>query len=206
VDPPDRFQTLAQREFAMVRNAWSVAADPSPAGLQRIAASSTYKGLAHLKPPQDLVLYSNLIWELQPATIIEFGAFQGGSALWFADQLAALGGTGKVHSFELLEKCIHPTAQHARLHLRSLPHPWLVVDDAHENLYELVPYVAGLLHTGDYYIVEDVLLKPTAQMIREWVTLCEAHSLVVDTKYTDAFGYNVTCAPNAWFKSIRERG
>src|SRR5580704_480847 len=145
-DSPDRFQSLGQRSFSTVHNAWSAAYSnaESETSLRRLGASSSYKGLVLLKPPYDIVLYSNLIWELRPKTIIEFGALQGGSALWFADQLDACGQDGEVHSFELLDKCIHPSASHRRLHfhhadLRRLdtlderlfarfPHPWLVVD------------------------------------------------------------------------------
>jgi cephalosporin hydroxylase len=216
VDPEDRFVRLTERAFALRRDAWATSFDPGPGGLRRVAAACAYRGLIHLKPPSDLVLYSNLIWELQPRTILEFGALQGGSSLWFADQLTACTGGGEVHSFELLDKCIHPSASHPRLQFHRvdlrdlatldralferLPHPWLVVDDAHENLEKLIPFVGGFLQPGDYYVIEDALLRPTPEMIRKAVYVCDALGLVVDTRYTDAFGYNVTCAPNAWFK------
>src|SRR5690554_4437246 len=90
VDSPDRFEEFRNRAFSMKRNVWkSIAFEESPDGFRRFAASSCYKGLINLTPPTDLVLYSNLIWELRPRTIIEFGAMQGGSSLWFADQLEA---------------------------------------------------------------------------------------------------------------------
>jgi|HubBroStandDraft_6_1064221.scaffolds.fasta_scaffold191560_2 cephalosporin hydroxylase len=219
-DSPDRFQSLGQRSFSTVHNAWSAAYSnaESETSLRRLGASSSYKGLVLLKPPYDIVLYSNLIWELRPKTIIEFGALQGGSALWFADQLDACGQDGEVHSFELLDKCIHPSASHRRLHfhhadLRRLdtlderlfarfPHPWLVVDDAHVNYAELMPFVVDNMHAGDYFIAEDALAYPTADIIAAWVRLCDRLNLRVDSKYTDAFGYNVTCAPNAWLKKV----
>lgn len=219
VDAPDRFQRLCHRAFSSRQNAWSSAADwASEHGLRRLAASTSYKGLIHLKPPCDIVLYASLIWELRPATIIEFGALQGGSTLWLADQADACGLDCEVHSFELLEKCIHPQASHRRVHFHKadlrdlnsldlamfhqLPHPWLVIDDAHENLSELMSLMGGMLLVGDYYVVEDVLLYPTAGNIQAWVTLCEQLNFLVDSKYTDAFGYNVTCAPNGWLTKI----
>ena len=225
VDSPDRFQSLAQRSFSTIHNAWasSYADAASEISLRRLGASSSYKGLVLLKPPYDIVLYSNLIWELRPKTIIEFGALQGGSALWFADQLDAChqdvcNQDAEVHSFELLDKCIHPSASHRRLHfhhadLRYLNtldeqsfarfrHPWLVVDDAHTNLAELVPFMADKMHVGDYLVVEDVMAYPTPDVIMAWVRLCDRLNLRVDSKYTDAFGYNVTCAPNAWLKKV----
>ena len=82
------------------------------------------------------------------------------------------------------------------------PHPWLVVDDAHVNYAELMPFVVDNMHAGDYFIAEDALAYPTADIIAAWVRLCDRLKLRVDSKYTDAFGYNVTCAPNAWFKKV----
>jgi cephalosporin hydroxylase len=213
-DSPRRWVPLSERVLAMKHNVWVTSFDRGPEGLRRVGASSSYKGLIHLKPPCDLVLYSNLIWEQTPATIIEFGALQGGSALWFADQLDTLCGAGEVHSFELLDKCIHPSAEHPRLHfhradlrdltsldtelLARLPHPWLVIDDAHEDTAGLLRFMGPMLRTDDYYVLEDVLLKANAQFINELAVACEQIGLMVDTKFTDAFGYNVTCAANGW--------
>lgn len=150
---------------------------------------------------------------------------QGGSALWFSDQLDALCGHGEVHSFELCYKCISRRAAHPRLHFHQadlrdlatldktlfarLPHPWLVIDDAHENLLNLVPFVAGFMASGDYYVVEDIFLHHPeriggagkvfkADMILNLVSSFHELGFLVDTKYTDAFGQNVTTSPNGW--------
>ncbi len=213
----DRFVPLAQRPLTVRQNAWGTS---RPGDLRWISACRSYKGLVNLKSPFDLVLYSSLIWELQPATILEFGAMQGGSALWFADQLDALCGHGGVHSFELYDKAIHPRAVHPRLTfhhadvrdlstvsvelLRHLPHPWLVVDDAHTNLDALARHVAREMHPGDYYVWEDMQLNlwSTHAAIGKAIAIAEACNLVVDTKYTDAFGTNVTVSPNGWFKKV----
>jgi cephalosporin hydroxylase len=223
VDAPDRLQRLPDRTWRSERSAWDASgavADPRHAGVHY-----AYKGLIQLKPAIDLVLYSNLIWELRPRTIVEFGSMQGGSALWFADQLDALCGHGEVHSFELCFECISPRASHPRLHfhradlrdlatldgelLARLPHPWLVVDDAHENLERLVPFVAGHMAAGDYYVLEDVFLyhpertsavHPVfgAEMVARVAAAFDGLGFLVDTKYTDAFGVNVTASPNGW--------
>jgi cephalosporin hydroxylase len=216
VDSPQRFQAIAERAFAMKQNVWITSFDRGPEGLRRVGASSSYKGLIHFKPPCDLVLYTNLIWELAPATIIEFGALQGGSSLWFADQLETLCQIGSVHSFELLDRCIHPNAAHPRLQFHqadlndlmtldrnlflTLPHPWLVIDDAHANVIGLLRFMSELMQAGDYYVIEDALLRATPGQIGELVELCNSATLMVDSKYSDAFGYNVTCAPNGWLR------
>jgi cephalosporin hydroxylase len=215
-DPPDRFEPLAARKPGAARDVWTSSFDFSPAGMRRVAASCSYKGLIHLKPPSDLVLYANLMWELRPKTIIEFGALQGGSALWLADQLHAVDGS-QVHSFELLDGCIHPSAAHPSLEFHRadlrdlatldrslferLPHPWLVIDDAHENLRALIPFVCGFLEDGDYYVLEDVLAGASRERLDAVGRLCDG--LMVDSRYTDAFGYNVTCAPNGWLRKVR---
>lgn len=212
VDSPTRFQRIADRPWAAALSAWKVSGGGGD--LRHAGAYCSYKGLINLKPAIDLVLYSNLIWEMRPQTILEFGSLQGGSACWFADQLEVLCGRGEVHSFELCYKCISPQASHPRLHfheadvrdlmtlektlLERLPHPWLVVDDAHENLANLVPFIASLMIPGDYFVIEDAFLHLTAHTIANVVKVCSSAGFLVDSKYTDAFGLNVTCAPNGW--------
>lgn len=219
VDPPDRFVPLHKRRFCARKNAWELT--EFGGDLRRSGASFGYKGLINLKPAVDLVLYTNLIWELRPRTIIELGSLQGGSGLWFADQLDALSPEGHVHSFDVFDKCIHPSAVHPRLHfhkadlrdlatideafVRDLPHPWLVVDDAHENWIKMVSFFGRLMVSGDYYVNEDVygnheFVQSTSSGIRMSIRLCSKFGFEVDTKYTDAFGYNVTCAPNGWWR------
>src|SRR5215469_1053714 len=188
IDGPNRYQRMRDRPWRADRSAW--AASGGGPNLRHVGAYGSYKGLIHLKPAIDLVLYSNLIWELEPESIFEFGSLQGGSGLWLADQLEALCGKGKVHSFELCYKCISPRASHPRLHFyeanladlgtldptlfQKAPHPWLVVDDAHENLGNLIPYVASFMRPGDYYVIEDTFMHVTAADITTIVTLCDS--------------------------------
>ena len=206
------------------------------------AMALTYKGLINIKSPFDLALYSRLIWELQPKTIIELGSFHGGSALWFADQMTILcAEPGEVHSFDFHTKCLSQSAKHPRLHfhwvdlkdtasfdselLARLPHPWIVVDDAHVRVLEVFRFLNRFLASGDYYIVEDVALPATVQIPRNKIMLAwkmlrrrlnrrlvrimarasvfEDAGLLVDTHYTDAYGLNVTCSPNSWFRKVR---
>lgn len=214
---PERFVALDQRPMIVRQNAWVAS---RPGDLRWLGACRSYKGLVNLKSPFDLVLYASLIWELQPRTIIEFGSMQGGSALWFADQLDAQCGAGEVHSFERYDRCVHPRARHPRLtfhhaDLRDistldgalfdrLPHPWLVVDDAHANVEAVVRFVGGKLEHGDYYVWEDLLLNlwTTHDAVGKAIAMASACGLMVDVKYTDAFGVNVTSSPNAWLKKV----
>jgi cephalosporin hydroxylase len=180
-----------------------------------------YKGLLRMKIPTDLMLYTHLIWELQPRSIIEFGALQGGSGLWFADQLDALQPEGKVYSFEYLVQCIHPLARkHPRLSvlsvdlndldtintgvLQTAPHPWLIVEDAHVNVFGLFAFLDQYMQSGDYYILEDqfrlyMSKQPDAAFMAQYGKIAEM-GYTIDTHYCDAFGYNATAFPNAWFR------
>ncbi|MES0033291.1 CmcI family methyltransferase [Mesorhizobium sp. M0040] len=180
------------------------------------ALAQTYKGLLNVKTPFDLHLYTRLIWELQPRTILELGSLQGGSGLWFADQMSVLcDNYGEVHSFDINSECIHVNAKHPMLTfhhvdlsnvstfdedlLKRLPHPWLVVDDAHIQVFSIFSYLGRFLLPGDYYVIEDEPLSADKEII-DGLQLVEQSGFLIDTYYTDAFGTNFTCAPNAWLR------
>lgn len=212
----DRFQQPEQRHFGSMRNAWEAGRGTIHTGVK-----SNYKGLMRIKTPFDIVLYANLVWELRPRTILEFGSLQGGGALWFADLLDAhaIEG-GEVHSFDLLIHCVSPRARHPRLHfhhvdlfdlttlgselLARLPHPWLVVDDSHVNVLALMRHVDRFVEVGDYYVLEDLGLSPNYEFVDGLRQACQL-GYAIDSEYTDAFGYNVTAAPNGWLRKMEKR-
>lgn len=211
----NRFQELQQRTFGSVHNAWELCKTNVPTGV-----TSGYKGLLRMKTPFDQVLYGNLIWELQPKTIIELGSLQGGSGLWLADLLDAYDIDGaEVHSFDLFGKCVNPRARHRRLHFHTvnlydlktlderlfakLPHPWLVIDDAHVNVLAVAQHLDRHVEIGDYYILEDVGLSPTVELVQGMVEFCKL-GYAIDTDYCDAYGYNVTSAPNGWLRKMKK--
>jgi cephalosporin hydroxylase len=173
-----------------------------------------WKGVPCLKDPFDLALYPLLLWDLKPATIIEIGSFAGGSAVWLADLLDAMGVDGRVHSFDIdpgrvvahHDRVTFARADSHRLStfptdLKLLPHPWLVIEDAHQNVYELLRHFDGLLEPGDYLVVEDLFSLPkyarTSRFLRE-----ARERYAVDTRYTDMFGYNATWNVNGYLKRI----
>lgn len=177
--------------------------------------SRIYKGLLCGKSPIDLWLYSACMWEVKPRTIIELGSFQGGSALWFADQADAMGLDCEVHSFDILDKAVSPRAKNPRLHfhhadlkalnefnldlLKKLPHPWIIVDDAHVNVLNTLSMFREFMQEGDYFIKEDTDGLGTAVEAVEYLSLAEKLGFMVDSVYVDGFGFNVTTARNTWF-------
>ncbi|PJG50602.1 hypothetical protein CVM73_35420 [Bradyrhizobium forestalis] len=212
-DHSDRFAKPSERLWRWSINPWIADTRFTKVG----ALGKTYRGLILLKTPFDLALYPRLIWELQPRTILELGSYQGGSGLWFADNMSVLcENPGEVHSFDLHTKCVHETARKHPLltfHqvdlsnvanfdvdlLMSLPHPWLVIDDAHVQIFPVFSYLNKLLVSGDYYVIEDDPARVNREII-DGFQLVEESGFLIDTYYTDAFGNNVTCAPNAWLR------
>ena len=52
-----------------------------------------------MKDPLDLTILQQLLWELKPRTVIEFGAYKGG--WWIADMLKLFGCQSRVVSIDI---------------------------------------------------------------------------------------------------------
>jgi cephalosporin hydroxylase len=84
--------------------------------LERHFADS-YMGVRLLKFPEDLRVYEHLLWEMRADTVIEIGAENGGSALWFRDRLQTLVRYGRISSPRVVSIDIAP--QRAREALQA---------------------------------------------------------------------------------------
>jgi cephalosporin hydroxylase len=135
----------------------------------------SYRGVRTLKNPLDLWNYQEIIEERGIEWIVETGTRHGGSALFFADLLAARGASGLVISVDVDHDSLQIPG-HERLRLlkgdsaspailstiRSLlPAPrapmFVILDSDHRKahvLRELAAYVP-LMRPGDYLVVED---------------------------------------------------
>jgi len=175
-----------------------------------------WRGAALLKDPFDLAIYPQLLAELRPATIIELGAWEGGSAAWLADHLAMFDIDGHVYSLDVnlaRVKVQHPrvTFVPVDLHdlatlatpsfgpwvLRTLPHPWLVIEDAHVNVYEVLRFFDRSMRSGDYVIAEDLIDRSKHDEVRRFAI---DHGYRVDTAWSDLFGFNVTWNLNGFLR------
>lgn len=175
-----------------------------------------WKGVPLLKDPFDYTLYPLLLWELKPASVIELGAFKGGSALWIADLLTAMGLEARIHSFDIDLAEVEVSDPRIRFEradtenlstlpkerLKELPHPWLVIEDAHHNLYDLLRYFDELLQPGDYLVVEDNVNFRNYLPLRRFL-LDAGDRYAVDTRFTDLFAYNGTWNVNGYLKRVR---
>jgi cephalosporin hydroxylase len=141
-----------------------------------------YRGVRTLKFPPDMWGYQELMFENNLHWVLETGTRHGGSALFFADWLAAAAREGIVVSVDVTHEALHPlTLSHPRIRLllgdsgspatvqeirRLIPDRrsnglLLILDADHtashvsRELDALVP----LLRKGDYLIVEDTIVN-----------------------------------------------
>lgn len=141
-------------------------------GLQNGVMAYTYKGIPCLKCPIDLAIYTKLIWDIRPKTLIEIGTYRGGSALWFADILSAAGIDCPVFTFDhdpavaftdprITFRRADANALSESLPgswLAALPHPWLVIEDSahtYETTLAVLRFFTGAMVFGDVIVIED---------------------------------------------------
>jgi len=171
-----------------------------------------WRGIPLMKNVFDFAMYPALIAELRPRTVFEIGSGLGASALWFADNLELCGITGRIHSVDRVKVAItHPRVEYVQGDcsdpghlfdlelLRSEPHPWLVVEDAHHNVGAVLEHFHNYLSPDDYLVVEDSDVK--RETLRQFVGAHPGEYLV-DTHFTDNFGRNATCAADSIFVRI----
>lgn len=176
---------------------------------QGAPALMRWRGVPLMKNVFDFAMYPALIAELRPRTIFEIGSGLGASAAWLAEHLAMSGIDGRVHSVDRVKvetqyphvifhhgDCAVPETLFAAELLCTAPHPWLVIEDAHHNVAAVIGHMHRYLTPGDYLIVEDSDIKRDA--LRAFLA---AHSsaYLVDTRFTDNFGRNATCAADSIF-------
>lgn len=172
-----------------------------------------WKDLHLFKSVFDLGIYQMLLWELQPKTIIEIGAGNGSNAVWVADLLKSFGLECHVYSLDINIPCFQYEdvtfiqgdfnkieAGMTESFLSELPHPWLVIEDAHVNVTNVLSHFACYMSTDDYLVVEDSGRKQAdvADFLSD-----KAKQFVVDTKYCDFFGRNMTCSHNSILKKVK---
>jgi cephalosporin hydroxylase len=163
-----------------------------------------WKGIPLLKNAFDFSLYPMLIWELKPKTIIEIGSGMGGSAIWMADLLSNFELDAKVYSIDLKKPehqhpnvtfiegdCNAPEEYFSKEFLASLPHPWLFIEDAHVNVLGVLSYFNTFFKKDDYLYIEDSGIKQTE--IAKFIQASK-NQFNTDTKFTEFFGRNGTCA------------
>ena len=167
-----------------------------------------WKGLTLMKDPMTLTIYQQLIQDIKPKTIIEFGTYEGGSALWMKDVCKSLSLDTKVITIDI--KNISPIKEIDFINLNvheignfefdKYESPIIVIEDCHENLKGIFNKVNNFLKKGDYFIVED-----TFDIIKfnEMLKL-DLSKYKINRKYCDFWGRNNTWNHDSFFEKIKD--
>ena len=163
-----------------------------------------WRGMPLRKTVFDFAIYPQLMAELRPQSLFEIGSGSGASAIWLADQAGLVNPGCHVHSVDRVAvalthpgvtfhqgDCANPESLFDAALLAAAPHPWLVIEDAHHNVAAVLNHFHAVLRKGDYLYVEDSEIK--GDDIKRFLAGRE-DAYAVDTKYTDFFGRNATCA------------
>ena len=166
---PNRFQRMSARENR----------SDSPAGQYKVECWGRpllyHRGCHILKTTSDQAIVKELFSLVKPATLIELGAFTGGSAILMADTLKMLEINTQIYSVDIdlglldaatvrikpnnvtfIEGDVNKISQiFPPEKLEGLQHPWVVIEDVHFNLSGTMEYFYERMKPGDYFIIED---------------------------------------------------
>lgn len=134
-------------------------------------------GVHTFKSPCDMWNYQEIIFDLKPSLVIEFGTYYGGATLFFAQMLRSLGQKSKVFSVDvrheivdevvkqdpaielMLSSSAAPAVAERIIELRAeYPGPvFVILDSDHTKQHVLneMLLLRPLLQPGDYLVVED---------------------------------------------------
>ena len=206
----------------------------SPASVNAVQAATLrtrYKGLRLAKSPFDLALYERALQDLRPATVIEIGTSEGGSAVWLRDRLDTFGLTQtRVLSVDIAPPalsvagvdlfagdCHDPAGTFPTAAIDAAPHPWLVIEDsAHTRagVAAVLDWFHPRLRPGDMMVVEDGVLAdlvgPVYRRLNDGPNAAVADFLrgpaggayAIAAEYCDFYGPNVTWSPNGWLRRL----
>lgn len=137
-----------------------------------------YKGRKVLKPPFDWIVLGDIIEDTKPEVIIEIGTYEGGTAVWMADCVQAMGLDCPVISIDTRNaahsetnvgvKWVHGDATMAATfeEIESLAagRRGLVIEDSDHKQHitaQLLEMYAPFVKVGSYFIVEDTICEFT---------------------------------------------
>ncbi len=208
-----RFVNIKDRQFATTIHQFSF----SFLGqyMQRIKHTKwnyhKWKGLTLMKDPMTLSIYMMMIQEIKPKTILEFGTYDGGSALWMYDTTQSLGLECNIHTFDINEDRVNlpkdceitfhkldnykitDFASQRRKFFEDLKSPILLIEDSHQNAVNLISTLDPFLRPGDYLVIEDTLDQAKYQETMLSEAGIKNMNYEVDTYYCDFWGPN-----NSW--------
>ncbi len=142
---------------------------------------TTWMGVDCWKSVSDMWNYQEILFDLKPSLVIEFGTAHGGSALFWADIMRRIGNPFKVLSVDVSHQLLDRAARHdpdvlfvksrstvpaVAEQIRSLKSEYpgkifaiLDSDHAKDHVLAEMKLLRPLLAAGDYLIVEDSMLN-----------------------------------------------
>ena len=139
--------------------------------------------------------------------------------MWLADTLRTQceDVAGKVYSFDLKSPqftypgVVFKTGDSNKVKatwpdkwLASQPHPWLVIEDAHVNVANVLDHLVSHMRAGDYLVIEDCGMNLKRKIAQGFLLKCGT-SCKIDTMYTDYFGTNMMSGPDAIIKIVSDQ-
>ena len=179
-----------------------------------------WKGLTLMKDPMTLSIYMMIIQDLKPKTILEFGTYDGGSALWMEDTINSLSLNCNIHTFDINQEMVKiPKNSEINFHrldnnkitkfidenrdiFENIESPVLMIEDSHENTNGLIRALNLFLKSGDYIVIEDTLDQQKYQKTILSEDGIRSMDYEVDTFYCDFWGINNSWNINSIFKKI----
>jgi cephalosporin hydroxylase len=182
---------------------------------------TTFLGVGLMKNPMDLWVYQQLISSIRPKTIIETGTYAGGSALWFAVLMDALGLTDS--RIFTVDRDDHRQCDHDRITFlagdstdpaiaaalrEQVERPLFIsldADHSAEHVRKELELYAPMVALGEYIIVEDTNIG--------WGDERGARGGVEDYLRAHpgefrqdllAERYLLTCNPGGWLQRVAE--
>lgn len=138
---------------------------------------TTWMGVKCLKSVSDMWNYQEILFDLKPSLVVEFGTRHGGSALFFASTMRQIGQPFKVLSVDISHAVLHDTARRdpdvsfiessstdsgvaqeiARLKAEYPGKIFAILDSDHSMNHVLaeMKLLRPILSAGDYLLVED---------------------------------------------------
>jgi cephalosporin hydroxylase len=176
-----------------------------------------WKGLTLMKDPMTLSIYQQLFNDIRPKTIIEFGSYEGGSALWMSDICQALGIDTKILTFDIDAenyKCSSSLVEFEQLDsnnineyieknfekFKNLESPIVVIEDCHVNVKGICIAIDKILSAGDYLIIEDTLDFTKHNEMIEFLDLNRQYN--IDRHYCDFWGTNYSWNINSFLRKL----
>ena len=191
--------------------------------IQQGTMAYRYRGIPLLKNPFDLALYPLLLERLRPRTLIEIGSYEGGGALWFANQADM-----RVLSIDLVvpANVSHPSVTFMKGDARNLgdvlvdsvmdglERPLLVIEDSDHvasTTGAVLAFFDRWLRPGDYIVIEDGILSDMRvadqyeggplRAIHEFLAQ-HPNRYEIDRSFCDYFGRNVTWNVDGYLRRL----